>query len=313
MNIVFFGSSQFALPSLKRMINNGERISCVVTQPDRKKGRGLHYTGTSVKEAVKGTGFKIYQPENINTDESIRFLKGLAPELFIVISYGQILSKAILDIPRVFAVNAHASLLPKFRGAAPISWAIIRGETTTGVTVIKMTEKMDAGPVILQKQTDIEEDYSSLDLEKELSELAAEAIIDALNSIKNNDYKLAPQDETRVSYAPKLKKDDGLIDWAKSAIEINNLIRGCFDWPGANTYYRGKLLKIYKAKIYKHYLSVRVSPGQVINAGKEGISVATGTDDLIIEELQLAGGRRMKAADFVLGHKVAAGEILIRK
>lgn len=313
MNIVFFGSSKVAVPPLLALIARDENISCVVTQPDRKKGRGLHYEGTAVKTAAQEAVLEIYQPEDINTEEAIKFLKSLNPDLIIVISYGQILSKKILEIPKIFAINAHASILPKFRGAAPINWAIIRGEKTTGITIMKMSEKMDTGPIILQHTVDIGEDDTSTILEGKLSEAAAQVLTEALDSLKNNDYKLMLQDDSLSSYAPKLKKQDGLIDWQAGARDINNLIRGCIDWPGAFTYCGGKLLKIYKAKVHKPYVSIRPKPGQIIRVGREGITVATGTDDLIIEELQLEGKRRMQAWDFVLGHKIKIGEILSKK
>jgi len=313
MNIIFFGSSKVAVPSLKALIARREDISCAVTQPDRKKGRGLHYEGTAVKMEAAEAGLKIFQPEDINCQEALQYLKILNPDLFIVISYGQILSREILDIPKLFAINAHASILPAYRGAAPINWAVIKGEKTTGITIMKMSEKMDAGPIILRKTVDIEESDTSISLEGKLSETAAEVLTEALDSLKNNTYKLTPQDETKKSYAPKLKKEDGLIDWHKSASVINNIIRGCIDWPGAFTHYKGMLLKIYKAKIYKPYVSIRPQPGQIIKAARDGITVATGTDDLIIEELQLEGRRRMGVADFVLGHKVKIGEILGKK
>ncbi|MCX5703810.1 MAG: methionyl-tRNA formyltransferase, partial [Candidatus Omnitrophica bacterium] len=249
MNIVFFGSDNFAVFPLKALIASGYRISCVVTQPDRRKGRGLAVGPTAVKLAAQGAELKIYQPNEVNSTGAVKFLKALGPDLFVVIAYGQILSQEILDIPKIFSINVHASLLPKYRGAAPINWAIINAETATGITVIKMVKSMDAGAIIQQQKLEIGNDEDSIMLEDKLSKLAAEVLIDSLKSIENNGYKLTPQDEADASLAPKLKKEDGLVIWSKPARQIHNLVRGCLGWPGAFTYYRGKLLKIYKVRV----------------------------------------------------------------
>lgn len=311
MNIVFFGSAQFAIPSLKALITGGHKISCVVTQPDRQKGRGLHLESTAVKTTSLEAGLRIYQPENINTSESINFLKSLNPDLFAVISYGQILSQEILDIPKLFAINAHASLLPKYRGAAPINWAIICGEKVTGVTIIKMTKKMDAGSIITQETINIQEDDTAIVLEDKLAKIAAGLLIETAICIKNNTYKSTPQDGSKISFAPKLKKEDGLINWNKSACEICNLIRGVINWPGAFTYYKGKLLKIYKARVCPlARLPVSQFAGEIISASKENILVATGKDSLGILELQLEGKRKMTVEEFIAGHKILPRGIL---
>jgi methionyl-tRNA formyltransferase len=314
MNIIFFGSSQFAVPTLEAIIKSGHEVACVVTQPDRKKGRGLHLETTAVKSVAQAFGLKIYQPESINTEGAIKFLKELNPDLFVVVSYGQILSKNILDVPRMFAINAHASLLPKYRGAAPMNWAIIKGEVNTGVTVIKMAEKMDAGRIISQKAIDILDGDDAITLEDKLSDIAAKLIIQTLESIKNNDYRFIPQDESEVNFAPKLKKEDGLINWDKPARDIFNLIRGCLPWPGAFTYYKGKLLKIYKARVSSQVLEFASSnPGEILETSKEGIVVFTGKGNIIIVELQIEGKRRIKVEEFIAGHKILPGEILRTK
>ncbi len=318
MNIIFFGSSKFAVPALEEIINAGYKISCVVTQPDRKKGRGLHMEGTEVKKMAQSNGLKIYQPQRINTSEATGFLKNLSPDLFVVISYGQILSQEILDIPKLLAINAHASLLPKYRGASPISCSIINDDKQTGVTIMKMAKDMDAGPVILQEKINIEDRDTISTLEEKLSVLAADLVIEALKLNKGNKYILIPQDDKQVSFAPKLKKEDGLIDWSKSAGDISNLIRGCFSWPGAFTYYKGKMLKIYRAQVSKSpCLSVRqtghqvtVSPGEVIEVNKHEIIVATGRGNLLIQELQIEGKRIMTAQEFISGHKIKQGDKL---
>jgi methionyl-tRNA formyltransferase len=313
MKIVFFGSSQFAVPSLQALIKAGYKISCVITQPDRLKGRGLHLEGTAVKQIAQLAKLRIYQPLKINTSETIIFIKNLNPDLFVVVSYGQILSKAILGLPKICAVNAHASILPKYRGAAPINRAIINGEQSSGVTIIQMTEKMDAGPVIMQKQIHIKEDDTSVSLTEKLSLLASELLTGSIRQIKNNDYKLIPQDGA-ATFAPKLKKEDGLINWNNSAQNIYNLIRGCISWPGAFTYYKGKMLKIYQSTATQPQSGqANKQAGEVIEVSKQMIAVACGNGNLVIKELQLEGKRRMTAEEFIAGHKIKAGEILGKK
>ncbi len=311
MNIVFFGSSNFAVPSLKVLLEAGYKVSCVVTQPDRQKGRGLALTATVIKSVALEFGLKVYQPQKANTLETIKFLKDLCPDLFVVISYGQILPQKILDIPRIFSMNVHGSLLPKYRGAAPINWAIINGESTSGITVIKMVREMDAGPIILQKKVDINDNDTSITLEDKLSHIAAELLPGLIKSIEDGNYNLTPQEEDNVSFAPKLKKQDGLIFCNKPAQDIYNLIRGCFGWPSAFTYYNGKLLKIYKAKVIKPPSHQATKPpGEIVQVSQEGVVVATGKDNLIIEELQIEGKRRMGAEEFIAGHKICVGEML---
>ncbi len=332
MNIVFFGSSKFAIPSLKALNSAGHNILSVVTQPDKRMGRHLHLESPVVKKLAAELKLKTFQPQNINSVEALNFLKDLDADLFVVISYGQILSKEALNLPKKIAINSHASILPKYRGAAPINWAIIRGEKITGVSIIKMTEKMDAGEVILVRESEILEDDTSIALGEKLSALAAGLLLEALPSIEKNNYKLMPQDESKVTFAPKLKKENGLINWESPAEDIYNLIRGCLAWPGAFTYYKGKMLKIYKARVNQFPLQNmadqpsaevgepacpeqgrRVSrlPGEIMQVSKEGVIVAAAEDSLIIEELQIEGKRRMAVKEFIAGHKIFVGEILM--
>lgn len=315
MKIIFFGSSHFAVPALNALINSHSDIACVVTQPDRKKGRHLHLGLTDVKSAAISAGLKVYQPEDINTQEAIRHLKGLSADLFIVVAYGQILSQEVLDIPEIFSVNIHASLLPKYRGAAPINWAVIRGDKVTGVSIIQLERKMDAGPILSQKQFQMEKADDAITLEVKLSKLGAGLLIDTLKDIRNKSYKLILQDENNVVMAPKLKKGDGNIDWGLVAEDIHNLVRGCLPWPGAFTYYKGKLLKIYKAEVLSqvHKPSISSVEGEIINISKEGIEVKTAGGSLLIQELQIEGKRRMPVLEFIAGHKMRAGERFSRK
>lgn len=295
-------------------MTTGHNISCVVTQPDRKKDRGLHLGQTPVKIAAGNQGIKIYQPQKINSKEALDLLSSLKPELFIVIAYGQILSEEILAIPSLFAINLHASLLPKYRGAAPINWSIIRGEKITGVSIIQMAKKMDAGPIILQKETEIAEDETAMILEEKLSRLGAQLLLESLGKIEKGDHLLVPQEENNVSFAPKLKKEDGLIDWGKSAEVIRNLTRGCLEWPGAFTYYKGKLTKIYRGEISAWLNDLTTSlPGDIIEVSEEGIAVACGEGTLIIKQLQIEGKRITQAKEFIHGHRVRVGEKFYKK
>jgi len=234
----------------------------------------------------------------------------------VVVAFGQILSRFILEIPRIMAINLHASLLPKYRGAAPINWALIRGETQTGLSIIKMEEKLDAGPIILQRSLDIKDTEDAQTLADRLSKSGSDLLLEAIDLIQTNKYKLITQDERKATFAPKLKKEDGLIYWDKSAQDIFNLIRGCAIWPSAFTHYQGKILKIHKAKPY-NTPSFEVSrleelPGEILRISKEGIVVATGRENLLIQELQIEGKKRITASDFVSGYRISVGDIFGR-
>lgn len=271
-------------------------------------------SATEVKVEAKAGAIEVYQPDSINIPSSVKFLKSLNPDLFIVIAYGQILSEEVLNLPKTFAINLHASLLPKYRGAAPINWAIIKGEKNSGVTIMKMVKAMDAGPIILQKELATAAEDTAVTLEDKLSGMGAEALIEALKVIESGSYKVEPQKDKDASFAPKLKKEDGLINWSKPAHDISNLIRGSLPWPGAFTYYKGKLLKIYQAKAFLALEEEKKkTPGQIVRVLKEGIAVATGKEDLIIEELQLEGKRKMSVKEFIVGHKIQEGELLSKK
>jgi methionyl-tRNA formyltransferase len=310
MKIVFLGSDIFAVPALEALAESRHTISCVVTQPDRKKGRGLSLSATPVKTAALKYNLPVYQPENINLPGPAGLLKNHAPDVLIVIAYGQILSQEILDIPKILAVNLHASLLPKYRGAAPIHWALIKGESATGVTALKMSRKMDSGPIIDQRKISISETDNTLALEGKLAQAAAQLLLESLENIEKGRHTLTEQNKEEATYAPKIKKDDGLIHWEKPAGEIADLIRGCYGWPGAFTYYKGKRLKIYRALACGFKNGPSTAPGEITKIGKDYIHVATKTGDLCIEELQIESKRRVSTEEFIAGHKIQAGEHL---
>jgi methionyl-tRNA formyltransferase len=313
MKIVFFASSHFAQEALKGLIDSGHNIACVVTQPDKRAGRGLSFTPTAIKQMAQANKLEVFQPQSINSDQSIGFLRDFKVDLFVIIAYGQILSEELLSLPGIMSVNIHASLLPKYRGAAPINWAIINGENKTGVTLFKLNEKMDAGPIISKREINIESSDNALTLESKLSALCPPLLLETLEDIRNNKYALTPQVESQVSFAHKLKKDDGLINWNNSAACISNQVRGCLGWPGTFTYYKGKILKIYDVCFNVLEKNGHEPAGQVLSVSKDKIVVATGEGNIILKDLQLEGKKRMKAEEFIAGHKILAGETLKKK
>ena len=307
MRIVFFGSSDFAVPSLARLIKGNYEILNVVTQPDREKGRHLSVEMTPIKQSATKHKLKILQPEKLNEAEFIKSLKNLGADIFIVVAYGEILSKAILDIPKIFSINLHGSLLPKYRGAAPINWAIINGEKKTGISIIKMNEFMDKGELILQKTINIDKDDTAISLSKKLATMGSEALIETLEMIKHRKISFIVQDEREACYASRLKKEDGLIDWKKDAQGISNQIRGLIPWPGSFTHYNNKLLKIWQAEVLESDTK-GVIPGTIIDISKKSICVATGRGVLELKTLQPESGKRMQVAQFISGHAMKIGD-----
>ena len=318
MKIIFFGSSNFAVPILEELVKN-EEVALVVTQPDREKGRALKVAPTAVKSKAEELGIEIFQPGKVNTKESIEFLKKFNADLFIVVSFGQILSKEVLSLPKLYCLNIHASLLPKYRGAAPINWAIANGEKETGVTIMKMNEKMDEGDVLLNESVAMDADNDAVTVSDKLSKKGSQVLLKAVELIKADKADFIKQDNSKATFAPKLKKDDGLIDWKMTAEEISNRIRAFAPWPGCFTYLDKKMLKIWKA-IPVHLSGepsgspdrwTKGKPGTVLEADRNGILVKTGKDALKIQELQLEGSRRMTVEEFLAGHNVTNQVILV--
>jgi len=306
MKIVFFGSSEFAVKSLKKLAESKNEIVCVVTQPDRKKGRHLLFSATVVKSTAADLNLQVLQPVKIDSS-FIEALKNFEADIFVVVAYGLILPKALLTIPGKMPINAHASLLPKYRGAAPVNWAIIKGENKTGVTIIKMNERMDEGQIISQEEIEIDQNDTAQTLDNKLSVLGAELLVETVEKIDS--IKLTKQDSQKVTYAPKLKKEDGLIDWSKKAIEIHNQIRGTIPWPGSFTHWQGKLLKIWKSSVLPSE-KANFKPGEIIDVSKDGVLVATGKDTLKIDNIQLESSNKMDVAQFILGHEIKKSDIL---
>lgn len=307
MNIVFFGSGKFAVKSLEALVNSKHKVNLVITQPDRPKGRHLKYLPTELKIKAQELRLPFQQPIEPNSQAVISMLAQMRPDLFIVISYGRILNERLLNIPRLYSLNIHGSLLPRYRGAAPINWAIMNGESQTGISIIKMSVQMDEGDILLQKKIDIKEDDNALILEEKLSGLAAISLIEAINLVEEGNAQFIKQNSKDVSFAPKLKKDDGLIDWQKDAMDIFNKIRGSVPWPTAFTFYKKKMIKIWSANVFDYEKNIG-KPGEILDIDKEGFMVGCGKGVLRIIELQLEGGRRLSANSFICGHKLVIGD-----
>ncbi len=305
--IVFFGTPAFAIPSLESLIGGGDQILAVVTQPDREKGRGQKKNPSPVKELAIRHGIQVHQPEKVRDDQFIETIKRLEPDLFVVVAFGQILPKALLDLPRVGAINVHASLLPQFRGAAPIVWALLKGEQKTGITTMLMDEGMDTGAILLQVEVPIEKGDTGETLQKKLSVLGGELLMKTLTGMKAGAIVPRPQDHSKATYAPPLKKEDGKIDWKHSAEEIERQIRAFNPWPGAFTRYEKGFLKVFRAEVREE--PPKGEPGLVTWTGSDFIEVATGDGSLLLREVQPEGKRRMSVRDFLAGHKIKTGTI----
>ena len=310
MNIVFFGTSEFAMPALKALLESRHKVLALVTQPDRKRGRNLKLSPPPTKVLALERNIPVYQPLDASSYEAAEHLRKVNADLFVVISFGQILKKEILSLPRLYCLNVHGALLPKYRGAAPTNWAIINGEEKSGVTVIKMNEKMDEGDVILARGTKIDAEDTNITLSEELSELGASALLEAIEMIEKGKADFKPQDHLKATYAPKLTKKDGLIDWDMPAARIHNRVRGLIPWPSAYTHYEGKILKVLQTEILTQLVSRDAKTGQVVDIVKnEGIIVHTGSGDLTIKYLQLEGKKVLDADAFVRGHQIPKGYI----
>jgi methionyl-tRNA formyltransferase len=307
--LIFMGTPQFAVPTLQKLIESGEEILAVVTQPDRPKGRGQQLAAPPVKVMAEQHGIPVLQPVKVRAPEFIEIMRKLAPDLIVVIAFGQILPKALLDIPVHGCLNVHASLLPRYRGAAPINWCIINGETETGITTMQMDVGLDTGDMLVLNSTPIDPDEDSSALHDRLSLLGAETLVETLDLLQAGKLVPQKQDDSLTCYAPLLKKEDGEIDWRKGAQAIRNLVRGVTPWPGAFTFLDGKTVKV--CLVSTAFGSG--PPGTVLRADRQGLEVACGSGSLLIEELQLEGRKRLKAGEFLAGCKIEPGAILGNK
>ncbi|MCX8043592.1 MAG: methionyl-tRNA formyltransferase [Desulfobacterota bacterium] len=305
LRIVFFGTPTFAVPTLRCLIERRENIIAVITQPDRRAGRGRTIVACPVKEYAVHHGIPVLQPEKVNSPEFLSNFKALNPDLAVVVAYGQIFSQALLDIPCYGFINVHASLLPAYRGPAPINWAIINGDTETGVTIMKVSLQMDAGDILLQEKTRILTDDDARSLHDRLADIGARLLGNAIDLLYHDGWKPQPQDHSKATYAPMLKKEDGCIEWTQEAQRIERQIRGMTPWPGCYTFLEKRLLKIHRAQVRPY--RGNALPGTIVGLSRNGILTATGRDALLLTEVQLEGKKRMHVEEFLRGHVLQEG------
>ena len=311
MKVVYMGTPDFAVPPLRALVKAGYEVVGVVTQPDKPKGRSKTLLPPPVKEEALKYNIPVYQPLKVREPEFMETLKNLAPDVIVVAAFGQIIPKAILDLPEFGCLNIHASLLPKYRGAAPIQQAVINGDKEAGVTIMKMGTGLDTGDMISRASVLLAEDETGGSLFDRLSELGAELLVKTLPSVFDGTAVYEPQpEESPTPYAGMITKQMGLLDFQKDAETLERLIRGLNPWPSAYTYLNGKTLKIWKAAVEKRG-SEPENPGTIIKADKDGIHVVCGQDILILQEVQLEGKKRMDAAAFLRGCHVESGTMLL--
>jgi len=308
VKIVFMGTPEFAIPSLKMLVEEGYDVVAVVTQPDKPKGRGNKLTAPPVKEYAVEKGIPVLQPEKVKTPEFVQELKAVNPDIIITAAYGKILPKEILDIPPLGCINVHGSLLPKYRGAAPIHWAIINGEKTTGITTMYTDTGLDTGDMLLKREIAITDDMTVGELHDRMAVLGAETLKETLIRLKEGRLERTPQNHAEATYAPLITKDTGKVNWADTSVNIYNLIRGTNPWPVAYTHYKGDRMRIWKAR-FNSGKQVDFAPGTITDVGKGYIEVACGSGTLIIEEIQFSSSRRMSVEEYLRGHVITEGEV----
>lgn len=311
MRLVFFGTPEFAVPSLEALVSEGHEVAAVITQPDRPAGRDLRPAPPPVKRVAQRLGLEIRQPERLRPPEFIQWLRHLAPEAGVLVAYGKIIPQAIIDIPPLGIINLHASLLPHYRGAAPVEWAIARGETRTGLTTMRIDAGLDTGDILLQRAAEIAPEETAPELRSRLAVMGAELLIETLRGLQAATIVPRPQDHTQATLAPMLRKEDGRIDWKLTAAEIANRVRAFVPWPGAYTWLRGKLLHIWRARCA--HCALPGLPGSLHVSGERLFVACGGRTALEILELQLEGRKRMPAPDFLRGFRLAENELLGEK
>ncbi|MEZ4600874.1 MAG: methionyl-tRNA formyltransferase [Syntrophotaleaceae bacterium] len=304
LRTVFMGTPDFALPTLEGLVEAGVSVCAVYTQPDRPSGRGKKLTAPPVKELACRLGIPVHQPGRLRDPAVIEELRQISPDLIVVVAYGQILPKSVLEIPRFGCINVHASLLPRYRGAAPINKAVMDGEQVTGVTTMLMDVGLDTGDILVKRATEIGPDETAGELHDRLALLGREAMEETLQRLVAGKLTREPQDDRLSSYAPMLKKEDGLVDWEQDARSLHNLVRGLNPWPGAFTYLQGEMLKISGTSVEN---GSGGAPGTIQEAGPDGIRIACGQGVLRVRELQLPGKKRLSVADFLRGRPLPAG------
>ena len=305
MKVIFMGTPDFAVETLEAVIQAGHEVALVVTQPDKPKGRGNAMQASPVKECALAHGIEVYQPKKIREQECVDYLAGFGADIFVVAAFGQILSQALLDMPKYGCINVHASLLPKYRGAAPIQWAVINGEQTTGVTIQQMDIGIDTGDIIAQEALTLAADETGGSLFDKLAAVGGSLCVKAMEQIASGTATRTPQDESAATHTSMIRKDFGHIDWNKSAREIERLIRGLNPWPSAYTHLDGKTLKIWKATVKGSESGEK--PGCIVDVTRDAILVQTGEGVLQLDEIQLEGKKRMACDAFLRGYHIEKG------
>ncbi|MGD8229113.1 MAG: methionyl-tRNA formyltransferase, partial [Desulfobacteraceae bacterium] len=306
--LIFMGTPQFAVPTLKALIDKGHEIRAVVTQPDRPKGRGRKRVPSPVKELALTHQIEVLQPQRVSDDHFCDQIREMGPDMAIVVAFGQILKKNLLSIPDWGVINIHASLLPKYRGAAPIQWAILNNESKTGLTVMRMDEGLDTGPILFQKEVPILEDETAGELHDRLSELAGELIVETLTHMAKTQVKEIPQDDSLASYAPKIEKRDSLVNWKQPATKISCLIRALDPRPGAYTLLEGRQIKLFSSTVVDRS-GLDGVPGRVVRHTKKAIHVEAGQGMIGIREIQYPGRKRLSIPEFLRGFPLPEGTI----
>ncbi len=307
VRLAFLGTPAFAVPTLERCVAAGHEVLAVVTQPDRPRGRGQQPAAPPVKEAALRLGLPVYQPERVRRPDAVEFLRALAVEAMVVVGYGQIIPQSVIDLAPLGIVNVHASLLPKYRGAGPIQWAIVNGETRTGVTTMRIDAGLDTGDMLLKAETEIGPEETAVDLGRRLAEMGADLLVQTLAGLAAGAIVPEKQNSADATYAPLLKKEDGRIDWSLPAAAIHNRVRGLQPWPGAYAAFRGQTLHVWRAGVRGQGSGIR-GAGTVVSL--RPFAVQCGDGSLELQEVQLEGRKRMPASDFVNGQRVTENERL---
>jgi methionyl-tRNA formyltransferase len=317
VKLIFMGTPEFAVPSLERLILDGHLVAAVFTQPDKPAGRGKHLHAPAVKALALQHCITVHQPSKIKTNDEVRAIfESIAPDACVVVAYGKILPAWMLAIPRLGCINVHASLLPKYRGAAPINWAIANGETETGVTLMQMDVGMDTGPMFTQRSIPIGEDETAPELSARLAQLGAALLSETLPCVKQGEVVPTPQDDSKASYAPMLKREDGLIDWRMPAGGIANRVRAFQPWPGSYTSFRGGRLIVWRGReapdaALRNGVAIDAEPGTIVSIAESEIRVVCGSfSALSVQEIQIEGKRRVSAREFANGARLKPGDLI---
>ncbi|MBZ5575717.1 MAG: methionyl-tRNA formyltransferase [Acidobacteriia bacterium] len=305
MRLVFLGTPAFAVQTLERLVEAGHTVLAAVTQPDRPRGRGQHAAAPPVKEAALRLNLPVYQPERVRHPEAVDYLRALAPEAMVVVGYGQIIPQTVIDMAPLGIINVHASLLPKYRGAGPIQWAILNGETRTGVTTMRIDAGLDTGDMLLKAETEIGPEENAVELGRRLAAMGADLLLQTLEGLRKRTITPQPQNPSEATHAPLLKKEDGILDWRQPAAALHNRVRGLQPWPGASTTFRGQTLHVWRAR---PHAGQSPAPGRFLSLKPPVVSCGAGSLELL--EVQLEGRKRIAAADFANGQRLTDNEVL---